>query len=352
MLASLAIALLTLLVPQQGSRGSNSELRANLGALVLREATASELEQGLARIAREGTLADVELAVMIAARFPQEIDELGTPSSACPRLLTASLRDVFRRHAVKLPRVATVVGERSEPWVGALIAAYGDSATPQAVSRLGEWLASGPDDLSAAVLALTAAARAQSGPFDERARANVRILLDRPGRAGYREAVLALGWLEDEAAVEELCDLLQSGHRGIADDARWSLERITGVRLGRDALAWRRWLAEERDWRLERLPGLLDQVHDVSRDSVALALNEIARHQFPRHELSARLSERLGALDGDLLGCACGTLAQLRSTAAIPALRELLQQGRPEAEHAELEATLAVLEPMPRDSRN
>jgi hypothetical protein len=42
----------------------------------------------------------------------------------------------------------------------------------------------------------------------------------------------------------------------------------------------------------------------------------------------------------------------LRSTAAIPALRELLQQGRPEAEHAELEATLAVLEPMPRDSRN
>lgn len=352
MLATLAIAVLALLAPQQNSRTSNSELRASLGALVLREATASELEQGLARLAREGTLGEVELAVMIAARIPSEPDDLGTASTSGPRLLTASLRDVFRRHAVKLPRVATVVGERSEPWAGALIAAYGDSATPQAVARLGEWLASGPENASGAVLALSAAARTQQGPFDARARATVRALLDRPGRSGHREAVLALGWLDDDESVDELCELLRSGHAGIADDARWSLERITGARFGRDALVWRRWLSQERDWRLERLPGLLDQLHDTNRGAAALALNELARHQFPRHELAARLSERIGALDGDLLGCACGALAQLRSTAAIPALRELLEQDRPEGEHAELSATLAVLEPLAHASRN
>ena len=352
MLAPLAIALLALVAPQHSPRASNSELRASLGALVLREATASELEQGLARIGREGTLAEVELAVMIAARIPSEIDELGQTSTPGARLLTASLRDVFRRHAVKLPRVASVIGERSEPWASALIAAYGDSATPQAVARLGEWLASGPEDASGAVLALSAAARSQQGPFDSRARASVRALLDRPGRPGHREAVLALGWLDDDESVDELCELLRSAHPGIADDARWSLERITGARFGRDALAWRRWLSEERDWRLERLPGLLDQLYDANRGAAARALNELARHQFPRHELAARLAERMDALDGDLLGCACGALAQLRSAAAIPALRELLEQGRPEAEHAELLATLAVLEPWVRDSRN
>lgn len=336
MLVALALSALACL-PQAG-RTPASGLRVELGALALREATGQELETGLQRIGREGTLADIELAVLLAARIEEPVAGSETPRGA--QALRASASAVFARHAVKLPRLGSLLGERAQPWRGALIAAIGDSRTPQAVARLGEWLAIAGEDTRDTVAALSHAARGMQGPFDERARTAVRALLDRPGRAGYREAVLCAGWLEDDEATDALLDLLRSAHPGLAKDARWSLERITGVQLGPDALAWRRWLAEERDWRLEFLPGALDDLLGEDVSAQARALNEIVRHRFPRHELAQRLAGRLGALDGDRFRCACAALGELRSGTASEALRQVSEQDRPEPERLAAQAAL------------
>jgi len=339
MLASLAIFALACL-PQTG-RASAAELRVELGALALREATSAELDAGLQRIGREGALADIELAVMLAARIEEPSLDTGTSRGA--ELLRKATSQVFERHALKLPRIGALLGERAEPWRGALLAAVGDSRTPQAIARLGEWLAQGGSDTRETVAALAHAARGMQGPFDERACRAVRSLLDRPGRAGHREAVLCVGWLEDEQATDALLDLLRSAHPGLARDAQWSLERITGAHFGADALAWRRWLGEERAWRLEVLPAALDDLLDDHAAVQARALNDIVRHRFPRHELAERLSNRLGALDGDVFQSACAALGSMGSGVAKEALRQVGTQERPERERAAAEAALAKL---------
>ena len=337
MLVALALSALACL-PQVG-RTPASGLRVELGALALREATGQELETGLQRIGCEGTLIDIELAVMLAARIEERVADSETTRGT--QALRAAASAVFARHAIKLPRLGSLLGERAQPWRGALIAAIGDSRTPQAVARLGEWLAIEGEDTRDTVAALSHAARGMQGPFEERTRTAVRALLDRPGRAGYREAILCAGWLEDDEATDALLDLLRSGHSGLAKDARWSLERITGVQLGPDALTWRRWLAEERDWRLEFLPGALDDLLGEDVSAQARALNEIVRHRFPRHELAQRLAGRLGALDGERFRCACAAWGELRSVTASEALRQVSDQDRPTPERLAAQAALA-----------
>lgn len=341
MLAALVLSALACL-PQAG-RTPASDLRVELGALALRESTKDELELGLQKLGREGTLADLELAVLLAVRI-EELEPASESPHAAPALRAAASA-IFQRHAIKLPRLGALLGERAAPWRAALLGAVGDSRTPEAVARLGEWLTVSSEDTRGTVAALSHAARGMQGPFDERARAAVRALLDRPGRAGYREAILCAGWLEDDEATEALLDLLRSAHQGLAKDARWSLERITGVQLGSDALAWRRWLSEERDWRLEVLPTALDDLLADDSSTQARALNEIARHRFPRHELAQRLAGRLGALDGDRFVGACAALGELRSGTASEALRHVSEQDRPEREQLAAHAALARLVP-------
>ena len=337
MLASLALAVLAL-VPQVG-RAPSSDLRVELGALAVREAEPAEFEAGLQRIGREGALADVELAILLAARMDEPSTE--TEASRGAELLREAASRVFARHARQLPRIGALLGQRAQPWRGALLAAVGDSRTPQAVARLGEWLAQGGDDARETVAAIAHAARGMQAPFDERACRAVRSLLDRPGRAGHREAVLCAGWLEDDQAIDALLELLRGAHPGLARDAQWSLERITGSRLGADPLAWRRWLGDEREWRLEVLPGALDDLLDDDAASQARALNEIARHRFPRHEIAGALSSRLAALDGDVFSCACAALGNLGSSVAREALQQASSQVRTEAELLAAAAALA-----------
>ncbi|MBM3991158.1 MAG: hypothetical protein FJ298_09135 [Planctomycetes bacterium] len=337
MLASLTLAALSLVC--QVGRASASELRSELGALALREVPRAELEAGLQRIGRAGALADVELAVLLAARIDEPLLDDPTPRGA--QLLRAATARLFERHALKLPRLGALLGERANPWRATLLAAVGDSRTPEAVARLGEWLAQGGEDTRETVAAIAHAARGMHGPFDERATFAVRSLLDRPGRAGHREAVLCVGWLEDEQAIDALLDLLRGSHAGLARDAQWSLERITGARLGSEASAWRRWLSEEREWRLEVLPVALDELLESDAAVQARALNEIARHRFPRHEIAERLSNRLAALDGDVFVCACAALGDMGSAAALDSLRAVSAQERSEEERRSAMAALA-----------
>lgn len=80
---------------------------------------------------------------------------------------------------------------------------------------------------------------------------------------------------------------------------RRPLRRITGARIGTDAPRRRlRFLAEERDWRAARLPELLDQLGGSDTKASGAALNELARHRFPRHLIAAAVGQRIEALEG------------------------------------------------------
>lgn len=56
-----------------------------------------------------------------------------------------------------------------------------------------------------------------------------------------RKACLVLGRLEDADAIPELIELVGDEDGGLASDARWALERITGEHLAADPELWSEW---------------------------------------------------------------------------------------------------------------
>lgn len=56
-----------------------------------------------------------------------------------------------------------------------------------------------------------------------------------------RKACLVLGRLEDADAIPELIELVGDEDGGLASDARWALERITGEHLAADPELWNEW---------------------------------------------------------------------------------------------------------------
>lgn len=324
-------------------------VREELRALTLGDADEARLRSGLELLGATLELADLDLALALAARFPTDPEE--PPESAHAGLvpLRAAAAELFARHAEHLPRAAALLGELPEPYVSALISALGESRTPQALGRLGEWLARGNGREPELVNAIALGARGMRGPFDLRTREAVRARLDEEGARGFREAVLCTGWLEDEGATYQLARLLRSPHPGVRADAVWSLQRITGARHGTDPLRWARWLAAERDWRAQHMPRLLEQLSGPSAVARAAALNELARHRFPRHELAEGIAAGLIYLEGPLFVSACEVLRQLGSAAALDGLGRLALGARSEPEvRAARETKRALQRPLAR----
>ena len=87
-----------------------------------------------------------------------------------------------------------------------------------------------------------------SNPRPEDARHVLPLLAD-PDLGIRKRTCVALGRLKCEEAIPDLISLLRQEQVGLTKDAHWALERISGVRLRRDASLWETW------WELRvRLP--------------------------------------------------------------------------------------------------
>jgi hypothetical protein len=76
----------------------------------------------------------------------------------------------------------------------------------------------------------------------------VRDVLAGSDSESLRAAIVASGRMEDADAIPHLIAILRTGAMGASTDAVWSLERITGLRLGREVQRWDTWYAREQDW--------------------------------------------------------------------------------------------------------
>lgn len=313
-------------------RTSLPNVRSELATLASAKPSAAEVRGALALLGALGELGDLPLALELAANaarpnapahFEDEPDDLG---------LRACATEIFRRHSESADALRGAIERAPEERRELLVAALGSSRTYAAVEALGKWLVRKRTDRAPLVRALSDCARALPPPFDPRACAGLRESLDHADAPEFREAILCVGWLEDAESAGELVSLLRSGHPGVSADALWSLRRITGARFGTDAPRWQRFLAEERDWRAGNLPELLDDLGSRDPRASGAALNELARHRFPRHEIAAAVGQRLEALEGAQFLSACCLLGQLGSRAALEPLARAADSHRSAAE--------------------
>ncbi len=296
--------------------GVRSELSTLCGARPSRV----EIRGALALLGALGELSDLTLALELAAGAPPATPREDAEADTDDLGLRDCAAALFRRHADTASALRSAIERAPAEHRPLLVAALGASRTYAAVEVLGNWLLRERRERLGLVRALAESARALPPPFDERACAGLRDSLDHADAPEFREAILCVGWLEDAGSVGELVSLLRSPHPGVSADALWSLRRITGARIGTDAPRWQRFLAEERDWRAARLPELLDQLGGSDTKASGAALNELARHRFPRHEIAAAVGQRIEALEGTQFLSACGLLGQLGSRAALEAL--------------------------------
>ncbi|MCC7014671.1 MAG: hypothetical protein IT454_19070 [Planctomycetes bacterium] len=306
-----------------------------------------DLARVLALIGAVGTLEDLPLAVEFAATWPPDEVELdiqqATLAEAATRELALAISGVLARTSARFPSLEDVVGRCPGLATGAVIDAFARCERREALAALARALPSATEHASQIVSAISRAARRVAAPHDAATLRAVRALLDQPQRSGFREALICVGWLEDEESAERLVELLEHPSPGVRVDALWSLRAVTGARFKADAKKWAQWIGGERVWANSRLPSLLEELEQTDAVETSNALNELLRHSFPRHVLAEALARRLGRLQPEAFTAACAALAHLDSRAALPALESLDLGARSESERTALEACTSAL---------
>jgi HEAT repeat protein len=218
----------------------------------------------------------------------------------------------------------------------ALIFAVGDTRDERGLAFLTEVLG-WRDDLANEVMSQVRVIGRSSLPIQSELADLVRRRLDSTSESSCRAAVLALGALEDVDSLPRLIELLDTDSIGLVHDAHWSLQRISGVSLPSDADAWWTWFDAESQWRGNELETLLADVESGDLDRCARALQAVSAHWLYRHEIADALLPQLESDDERVRRAVCVTLGDLRSPAAILALKVVL------ADEDDENATLAKL---------
>ena len=139
-----------------------------------------------------------------------------------------------------------------------------------------------------------------------------------------REAAVDLGRLGAEEAVLDLVALLDDDGPRVSEKALEALHRITGMRLPGARERWRAWHAEELRWMREERPAVLAQLESRDLADVVAAIGELSRRRLFRGEIALDLSQTLWVEDPFVRTLGCIALSHLGSSAAVPALVEVL----------------------------
>ncbi len=325
-------------------------LRAQLIELSGANAAPERIAGALSVLGEVGEARDLNFALQLALSTPRApadgdvdtFEELDPTSAA----LRAALASIVRRCKPQPSVLNALIAAGTNAYTPVVVEAFAASGVREAVDLLAELLRANYGRRAATVIALGRAALATPPPFEQRACAAVRALLDHPDADGFREAVICVGRLDDEGAAARLVELLDADDAGVRADAHWSLRRITGARFSMQRAHWSRWLHDESQWWSERAPDLFDALDSADARESATALNELLRHRFPRHELAPALAKSLPQLEGAAFDAVCVAIAQLGSRAPTALLAELDERETNAARRASLGACRARLQSM------
>lgn len=139
-----------------------------------------------------------------------------------------------------------------------------------------------------------------------------------------REALLALGRVQDWRMHAEFAAALSDEQRPVQQAAHWALTHMSNVDFGFDKAAWNTWFEAEIAW-YETRGGALNQGIKSGKPATALeALRELVAHPLFRHEVARTASSLCASDDEELVAHVCAVLRDLGSPAACPALVEAL----------------------------
>ncbi len=142
-----------------------------------------------------------------------------------------------------------------------------------------------------------------------------------------REAIHALGRLEDAGCVPQLVDLIASENDALRSAAAWSLKRITGLAFPADARTWKAWLELERQWWSGEASHAFYCLQAEDAATVTRAIEDIAAHRLNRHELARELSLSLRHHGAQVQVAQINALRQLDSEHGVPRLLEYLDSA-------------------------
>ncbi|MFT4539933.1 MAG: hypothetical protein ACI835_002382 [Planctomycetota bacterium] len=295
-------------------------------AIVLRSLTASPAQlEPISQLALAVKSEDAKLHPALEAAFGESLQRMLEDEPACASELGFLRASSFK---LLLPRT---------------IRAIGKARTALGCSTL-LWIARTEQELRPAVFAQIRL----TGPSHDEAvnTALIKLMVDHVRSAPEREkrsAVVALGELEHPRAVEVLIPLLEA-ESGVASDALWSLQKITGMRFAADPFRWKHWFEQEIKWQHEAYPAVVQDLHGTDAAKAVAAIRTLATHHLHRKLHSQELARALDEGPRVRKPMICSALQMLNSDDALPALLRAFDTEEERQRNAALRALAAISE--------
>ncbi len=208
--------------------------------------------------------------------------------------------------------------------LSSMLRAIGHSERPRGIDLLIRELSSESRATGVFIAQLARLAPFASPAQDESLREALREALEHEHEGVRKAAAVALGRLEDRAAVPRLIDLLDTRSGGLRRTAHWSLRQITDLTLPPDVQRWSTWYREEMDWLENRAPLLVKHLYSEDDAEVANAAREIALHPFQGSQFATEITVLFEYDSPGIRAFACDCLAQLGSDAVLEELLDAL----------------------------
>jgi len=298
-------------------------LQARFEALVDPAASAQAKSIALELVAEGGGATDLRLMLELARS-----DAGAHERRPLGRQLELELARVLERDTRGYSRLAELIQDAQVMHDGAsaepVVRAMGSGRSQAAVRPLADMLGVRPE-LDVAILGQLARVSAGGRQVaDEDTLGHVRPYLEHDDPHLQVAAALALGRLEDFKSVPKLIEYLEHEHKGLREQALWSLRRISGLGLSKAPARWLSWHRREVEWWEKQSVELFEQLRSPDPAVAVHAVNLVARRRLFRHELASELTRALSHRDPGVLRQCCNALRQLDSPSAVQALIDCL----------------------------
>jgi len=296
-------------------------VRAHVAELAASEAPERTKLTALCVLAAAGEGRDLDLCLLLA-NPPDDTTTVGLPLR---RAFEEAASAILGRDERAIWRLQDLALEARPGLQYAIVRSIAGAASPDALVALARLLsrASGLEALILAELSRLGASAPR--PVDEYVLSSVRDYLGSGDPELLHQAVLAVGRLEDLAAVPRLLDVLEADEPRLRQSALRSLQAVTHLPFRGDPERWRAWYNNEVDWWDREASIQLALLRDGEEAEVARTLLAVARKRLHRHELARSVLGSMPRANPDLSRIACATLGALRSPLAIPELVSRLE---------------------------
>lgn len=241
-----------------------------------------------------------------------------------PRSFRSALRSacavILARRADAWPAAKTLVERAPVACVREILWALASRRDPRAVPLLHAAAQAHPELVAQAASTVVACGGSSSLESDRRFSAWLVDHLSNARPECRRQIVRALGVLDDGVHARVLVAGLEDEDAGTREAALWALRRQSGLELAGDPASWRAWLDGASRWFDEERERTRELLKSRQAGAVAAALASYQGQRFRRSDLALDVVEVLDRDEAQLRALACGVLAELKSSAAIPAL--------------------------------